>query len=295
MNELTHRTMSKPARFERILGRPRHRRGFTLIELLVVIAIIAILAAMLLPALTRAKSKAKQTGCLNNMRQLGIALVLYVGDYNQYPSCFWAPSSTPAGNATYVWPPRLLKYMGDNRNAFNCPAARTDSFWDTNLNNTLSGPAGIPKKGENGQLDPYAVMENSRFSLGYNDWGLSQGLALGMGGDVGSTPIKDAVVLRPSDMIAVGEVRTDAPTIDFGANIDPQISNQQNPTWHNQCPCNRHNYHTDLLFADGHLESPLRNQAIDPNNVLWRARWDNDDNPHTEITWTIYNDTALEQ
>jgi len=275
------------------------RRGFTLIELLVVIAIIAILAAMLLPALAKAKQKAKQTGCINNERQVGIALVMYSGDYNQYPGNYRAI------NGTYVWQTRILSQMANNRAAFCCPAAMQESYWDPALNDTV-----VNVIGEDGKPDKYGIrsgasdFQGTRFSIGYNDWGLSQSIQLGLGGDVDSTTtkiVRDSSVRKPSDMIAIGDVRSDGVkgAIKFEANVDPKVTTgggDNDAPQHYQCPSNRHNYRTDLLFTDGHVESAKRSEVQDPNNNLWRARWNSDNDPHTEVAnWTVASDATLEQ
>ena len=268
---------------------PGHRAGktpavpgraacaFTLIELLVVIAIIAILAAMLLPALSKAKAKAKQTSCINNQRQIGIALVMYLGDFKQYPEDY-----SPRNNC-YVWMSRLLNLMANNRNAFSCPAAPANARWDTNFNRTLGGNT------ENGVYDPFTVTPASRFSIGYNDWGivgtdLTMRPQLGLGGDVDGNfsqgPVTEATVKRPSDMIAIGDVKgtENAALIAFDANLDP--TGERSGSGLSEWPSNRHNYLIDFLFADGHLESTKRPNVVDPKNTTWRRRWNNDNLAH---------------
>jgi len=131
-------TASQKQNSSRLPGKLSQQTGFTLIELLVVIAIIAILAAMLLPALASAKEKGKRAQCINNLHQIGVATQMYVGDNRDFLP---AAASGQSGSANAIWD--LPRPMADAlsggqsnvyRGIFYCPdsvllTTRNQDYW----------------------------------------------------------------------------------------------------------------------------------------------------------------------
>jgi len=189
----------------RFMSRSKQRSGFTLIELLVVIAIIAILAAMLLPALAKAKEKAKTISCLNNLKQVGLFVQLYSDDSNDvFPACRKQDPTLPVMDDW--WGNYLGKYSAGNSNLFHCPVLQgirnqyTANF-NWNWNSTGDPNNSSPKPG-----DRIGYSANV-FFLFYPAPAVQSQVTVNVGGVSYTTQykVKRTSIQHPSDCLVVGD------------------------------------------------------------------------------------------